>query len=252
MIVPDFSQLDLTETEGKLYLSLLELGGGYASTIAKRAALPRVNCYHTLDNLVKKGLVNIVSKGHARYFVPEPPQVLANVLEEKAEYAKSILPDLLSITNTLSFKPAIRTFEGIDGVNAVLDATLKTHDKLLGYSNLKAKGELYEKTLRGYGRKLMEHAIRTRIICPSSMEAFSFVSDFYPPDFPTDLVEILFVNPREFWFENEILIFDDTVAIVSLNREEPLALLIESPSYARSQRAIFNLAWLGASSFIVQ
>ncbi len=252
MFIPDFSQLGLTETEGKLYLALLELGGGYASTLARRAAMPRVNCYHTLENLRKKGLVNAVDKGRARYFLPEPPQVLANVLEEKADYARSILPDLLSITNSLSFKPAIRTYEGWDGVNAVLEATLKTKDKLLGYSNLKAKGELHGKSLRSYGAELMKNGIRTRIICPSSLEAFSFVSDYYPPDFPSDLVEILFVNPREFSFENEILIFDDTVAIVSLNRDEPLAMLIESPSYARSQRAIFNLAWLGASSFIVQ
>lgn len=252
MTAIDFARLGLSDSEGRVYLALLELGGGYASTIARRANLPRVNCYHTLENLIKKGLCTARNKDKARYFAPEPPQVLSNALEERADYARTLLPELLSITNSLSFKPSIRTFEGREGVNAVLEASLSARDRVLGYSDLKAKGELYGTTLHAYGEKLMQRGVRTRIICPSSLEAFSFVRDFYPPAFPPELSEILFVNPREFRFENEILIFDDTVAIVSLNRDDPLAMLIESPAYARSQRAIFNLAWLGASSFIVQ
>ena len=51
MIYPDFNLLGLTETEGKVYIALLELGGGYVSVVARRAQQPRVNCYHTLENL---------------------------------------------------------------------------------------------------------------------------------------------------------------------------------------------------------
>ena len=65
-------------------------------------------------------------------------------------------------------------------------------------------------------------------------------------------MEILFVNPKEFWFEHEVLIYDNKVAVISLNKDEIIGMIFESQIYARSQRAIFDLAWLGASSFIAR
>lgn len=84
-------------------MALLELGGGYVSALARRAKLPRVNCYHTLENLAKKGLVSFITKDNIRYYSAEPPQKITNMMEEKARYAKKILPELLSITPTKQF-----------------------------------------------------------------------------------------------------------------------------------------------------
>jgi sugar-specific transcriptional regulator TrmB len=249
MINPDFTLLNLTETEGKVYITLLELGSGYVSTIARHAKLPRVNCYHTLENLLKKGLVSFITKNRVRYFTAEPPQKILNQLEEKTDYAKKILPELLSISNTLAFKPKIKYFEGMEGVKNIIEDTL-TAKKLLGYSNLKGAADLFGDYLKGYAEEKMKKSIKTRIICPSSKEAFEYIKKYYPKNFPPELIEILFVNPREFWFEHEILIYENKVAVISLNKDELIGMIFESPVYARSQKAIFNLAWLGASSFI--
>lgn len=250
MIYPDFELLGLTETEGKVYMALLELGGGYVSAIARRAKQPRVNCYHTLENLVKKGLVSFITKDKIRYYSAEPPQKLVNMMEEKSKYARKMLPELLSITNALALKPKIKYFEGIEGVKNILDDTLSAKKELLGYSNLKGFSELFGDHIKAYALAKMKKGIKTRLICPSSQEAFNYVKNFYPKDYPQELIEILFVNPREFWFEHEITIYDDKVAVISLNKEELIGMIFESPVYARSQTAIFNLAWLGASSFI--
>lgn len=250
MFYPDFEQLGLSEAEGKVYLALLELGGGYASIVARRAQLPRVNCYHTLSNLAQKGLVSSIAKARGQYFTAEPPQVIVNNLAEKADYAKKILPELLSITNALALKPKIKYFEGLEGLKNILEDTLTAEKELLGYSNLKAFADLFGNYIPGYVAKRMKQKIKTRIICPSSPEAFAYTKNYYPRNSSPELTEILFVNPREFWFEHEILIYGNKVAIISLNPDEQIGILIESPVYANSQRAIFNLAWLGASSFI--
>lgn len=250
MFYPDFDLLGLTESEGKIYMSLLELGGGYVSAVARRAKLPRVNCYHTLENLTKKGLVGYITKDDVRYYSAEPPQKIANILEEKAQYAKKILPELLSITNALALKPKIKYFEGMEGIKNILDDTLTAKKELLGYSNLKAFGELLGDHIQKYAEQKMKKKLKTRIICPSSEEAFLYTKRNYPKNFPQELIEVLFVNPKEFWFEHEITIYDDKVAVISLHSEELIGMIFESPVYARSQRAIFNLAWLGASSFI--
>lgn len=250
MFYPDFDLLGLTETEGKVYMSLLELGGGYVSALARRAKLPRVNCYHTLENLAKKGLASFITKDNVRYYSAEPPQKIANIMEEKAAYAKKILPELLSITNTLALKPKIKYFEGMEGLKNILEDTLTAKKELLGYSNLKGVSDLMGDYISQYAEKKMKKKLKTRVICPSSKEAFQYTKKYYPQNFPAELIEILYVNPKEFWFEHEITIYDDKVAVISLNPEEQIGMIFESPVYARSQRAIFNLAWLGASSFI--
>jgi len=250
MISPDFDLIDLTETEGKIYMSLLELGGAYVSVVARHSKLPRVNCYHTLENLIKKGFVSFVNKDRGRYYSAEPPQKIVNILEEKTKYARKILPELLSITNALALKPKIKYFEGIEGVKNILEDTLTAKKELLGYSNLKGEAELFGDYIQAYAQQKMQNNIKTRIICPSSEESFSYVKNYYPKNFPPELIEILFVNHREFWFENEIVIYNDKVAVISLNKDEIIGMIFESPVYAKSQRAIFNLAWLGASSFI--
>ncbi len=251
MFYPDFDQLGLSEVEGKVYLALLEIGGGFVSAIARRAKQHRVNCYHTLDNLAKKGLVNFVMKDNVRYYTAENPHTLVNILEEKTDYAKEILPELLSLSNALAMKPKIKTYEGINGVKNILEDTLTAKSKeLLGYSNLKGVMDVFGDYIGKYAQAKLEKKIRTRIICPSSDAAFEYVKKFYPADFPHEFVEILYVNPREFWFEHEITIYDNKVAVISLNKDEMIGMIFESPVYANSQRAIFNLAWLGASSFI--
>ena len=250
MINPDFELLGLSETEGKVYISLLELGGGFVSVIARRANIPRVNCYHTLENLAKKGLVSFITKDKGRYFSAESPQKLINTLEEKTKYARKLLPELLSITNALAFKPKIKYFEGAEGIKNILEDTLTAKKELFGYSNLKGASELFGDYIKDYALQKMVLGIKTRMICPSSEESFGYVKKYYPENFPHELMEILFVNPREFWFEHEITIYDDKVAVISLDKEELIGMIFESHVYARSQKAIFNLAWLGASSFI--
>lgn len=231
---------------------MLELGGSFASTIARKAQIPRVNTYYILDQLQKKGLLTTNFKGKVKFFVAEPPQVLVNQREQQYQSAKKLLPELLSITNALAFKPTIRSYEGLDGIKSIFEQTLDAHSEVLGYTNLEALGKLLPEYLPTYAEKLVKHRIKTRFLSPSTEEARQFVKTFYPPKYPEELVEILFVNPKEFSFENHICIYDNTVAIISLNPEEQIGVVVESAVHARTQRAIYNLAWLGATSFVAQ
>ncbi len=250
MLDLDFEQLGLTEKEGRIYLALLELGGGYVSAIARRTKIPRVNCYHIIEKLIKKGLVTHVTKGRAKFYSAEPPQVIANVLEEKLNYAKSKVPEMLSITNALAFKPKIKYFEGMEGLKNILEDTLTAKKEILGYSNLKAFGDLFGDHIQSYTSEKIKHGIKTRMICPASKEAFEYKKRYYPKNCPPDFVEFLFVNRKEFWFQHEITIYDNKVAVISLNKEELVGMIFESHMYTESQTAIFNMAWLGASNFV--
>ena len=245
-------ELGLSEEEAKIYLAVLEMGGSYASTVAKKAGVSRVNCYYILENLRKTGLITSNLKRNMKFFIAEPPQVLVNQMEEKYEQAKKILPQLLTMTNVHAFKPVIRSYEGLEGIKAIFDQTLEAKSEVLGYTNLEALGNLLPEYLPSYTQKFVKRKIKTRLLSPSTEKARHFIGKFYPSNYPEELVEILFVNPKEFGFETQIAIYDHFVAIMSLNPNELIGVLIESPVYARTQRAVFNLSWLGATAFVAQ
>ena len=248
----DLQQFGLSKDEAKVFITTLELGGGYASTIAKKARVPRVNCYHLLEKLTKKKLVVPVQRGKIQFFMPEPPQVLLNQQEQRFKRAKELLPELLSITNTHPFKPKIRAFEGLDGIKEIFNQTLKAKGEILAYTNLEKIQQLLPDYIPEYAEKSFQAKIKKRLISPKTERSLSYTKNFYPKNFPPELLEIFFVNPEHFPFENHISIYDNSVAIISLNPEEQIGVLIESASHAKTQRTIFNLAWLGATSFVAQ
>ncbi len=253
MLLSNLLDLGFKEEEAKVYLSLLELGSSYVSLIAKKAGVQRVACYHTLEKLIHRGLITSYTHNKIKYFTVEHPQILVNQLENKFKHAKKLLPELLSITNALAYKPKIHYFEGLEGVKNIFEDTLTSQGELLGYTNLEAIPKVIpEAFIKEYVKRKMENNIRSRMLSPISDKSLAYTKDFYPKNFNSKLIEILFINPEQFQFEYEINIYDDKVSLVSLNPNELIGLIIESPVYAKTQKAIFNLAWLGATSFIAK
>ncbi len=252
MLQDDLQEFGMSEDEAKLYLICLELGGAFASSIAKKAGVARVNAYYLLDKLKEKGYVTQDTRNGVKFFIAEPPQVLVNKMEERYQKAKSLLPDLLSVTSDQAFKPVIRSYEGIEGIKNIFEQSLNSSSEIVGYTNLAALGKLLPDFLPNYTQRLVQNQIKTRWLSPSTEASREFLSQFYPENFPHELVEILFVNPKEFAFENQIAIFDNFVTIVSLNPNELMGISIESPVHAHTQKAIFNLSWLGATSFVAR
>ncbi|QQR54690.1 hypothetical protein IPG41_05895 [Candidatus Peregrinibacteria bacterium] len=252
MLQEKLTEFGLSEEEAQVYLTVLELGGSFASTIASKAKIPRVNCYYVLESLRKRGLITTNLKGSVKFFVAEPPQVLVNQMESQYESAKKLLPELLTLTNAQAFKPIIRSYEGLEGIKTIFEQSLEAKSEVLGYTNLEALGRLLPDYLPGFFQKLVKKRIKTRLLSPSTEEARQFIERFYPKKYPEELVEVLFVNPKEFKFENQISIYDNVVAITSMNPEELIGVVIESAVYARTQRAVFNLSWLGATAFVAQ
>lgn len=244
--------LGLSSEEAKVYLALLELGSGPASVIANKAKVPRVNCYHLLENLIHKGLVTSYVQKGLRRFSAEDPKVLINQQQERLLQAKKLVPQLQSLTHALASKPRIHFHEGLEGIKSIYNEAAETKGELLGYTDLKTFGKLFPDFLRDYCARKVKNRVKTRIISPSSPEALRFLEEFYPKRYDPNLIEIFFVNPTEFQFENDIIIFENKVAIVSLNPDELIGVTIESPVYARTEKAIFGLAWLGATAFVAR
>ena len=252
IIDKELINLGLTPEESRVYLAVLELGSAFVSSIARRANVNRSSCYHTLGNLIKKGLVSSYQKGKVLHFSAEDPKRFLQMAEERTERTKELIPQLLSLTNTLAFKPKIRFYEGLEGIKSIFEDVLTTKGEVLGYTSIRGLIDLFPDYFRQYCHKKVKLGIRTRTICPATTEGVDIIDDYYPQKYDPNLLEILMVNPKEFNFQNEIAIYGNKVAVMSLNPDELIGLLVESANFAQSMKSVFDLAWLGATAFVAR
>lgn len=251
-MISELLKIGLSPEEAKVYIACLEINGGAASTIAKKAGVHRVSCYHTLENLLKKQLLSQYTKNGTKYFSPEPPEQLLHLAEEKVNITKSLLPELHSLASAIAFKPKMRSYDGRDGVEKIFEESLAADGEILGYTNLKHVIDFSPKYFEHYTHTKLKKGIKTRYLSPNTVESVHVMDPFLPKKYDHNLIEILLVNKNQFLFENEILIFGISVGIVSLNKDELLGVIIESPTYARTMKAVFDLAWLGATAFVAR
>lgn len=251
-MITELQNIGLTQEEAKVYLSTLEIGGGPVSVIAKQAGIHRVSCYHTIENLIKKRFLSQHTKNGIRYFFPEPPEQIQKLAEEKLNTVKGLVPQLLSLVNTSGFKPKIRFYEGRDGIERVAKESLEAKEEVLRFSNLQKVFEFSSEFFQNTLTEKMKKGIKTRYLSPNTIETVQILKEYLPENYDPNLLEVLLVNKDQFLFENDIIIFGNTVAILSLEKHEYLGLIVESPSFAKTMKAVFDLAWLGATAFVAK
>lgn len=244
------TEIGFTPDEAEVYLALLELGGAPASTVARKTGINRVNCYYILSTLKKRGLVSEIDQNKIKFYSCASPNTLIKKEEAVLEKINNLLPELYSLQNSLAVKPRIRYFEGKEGIEQIYEDTLQNNEEIVGYSNLELIMETLDTYMKRYARKKLSKKTKSRIIAPGNEISKKFLSHYYKEDPHREITEILFVSPRSFAFENDIYIYGNKLAIISLKSEELFGMILESASVAKTQKSLFNLAWLGATSFV--
>lgn len=252
MITNDLEKLGFTPEEVKVYLALLKVGGGFVSTVARKAGTHRVTTYNTLDNLGKKGFVKVSKKRGVKFYYAENPRVILNQFEDSFNTAKTLVPELIEIQESFSFKPKIQFFEGLEQVKEVFEDLLESKGEVLGYTNFQAFNELFDDYPQDYSEKALKLGKKHRLLCPNDEFHRQYIPNFLGERIAGDLLEIFAVNPQQFPFKNAQYIYDDKMATISFDKDEVMGVIIESKSNAETNRSIFNLAWLGATSFVAK
>ncbi len=252
-LIEDLIALGLTETEAFVYTTLLELGGDFVSNISRKSGIKRTNCYHTLETLSEKGFVSITNKENSKYYIAEDPTRLIEEQKKKLQRAKNLVPDLLALRNTeKGFLPKMKYYEGKKAITELMNQSLENTTEVLSYTNIRQAMQKFGKTFEEYIEEKAKRNIKTRMISPYDPEAEAFIHKTFPKEYFETHLHILFTNPEQFFLKNDVNIFGNKVSMISLDPNENIGVLIESEVYADTFRTIFNLSWLGATSFIAQ
>ncbi len=239
-------QINISGKKADIYLACLEMGGATAYAIAQRVNLKRPTVYDLIAQLSREGLVYKVIKGKKKYYYPSDPAKLLQKIKEKEDNIKLILPALQNLYKAPKIKPSIKYFEGNEGIKEMYEDSLnslKKGDEILAYM-----GEDVLKNMPRFSSYYVNERVKRGIRIRGLFKKGVFLKKYLDKN-TQQLRTAKILDEKYFPVDNEINIYANKVAITNYGKKS-FGMIIESEEIARAQRAIFELAWLGADNFI--
>ena len=245
-MLKQLQDLGLSEKEAAVYMAALEIGRATAYQLAKHAKIKRPTTYVQLESLMKMGLMSTYEEDKKTYFAPESPELLKRLLtkqkDELASKEKSLsdmLPGLIQQFSSAGERPVVRFFPGKEGVAAAREEVLTTKEKKIYiiFSPEKLSQVFSQQYLDEYSDRRRALGIHSKGIY-TYKEFFSHAGD-------DGLTERRYLSPAELPLTVDIFVFDDKIAIHSLN-ENMFGLIVQSVDIAKSVQFIFDFLWRGA------
>ncbi len=241
------SLLDIgfSDKEANVYLSLLELGKGTVSQIARKAGINRTTGYDILDTLIRRNLVSISGKEPKQEYVAESPDRLKKFIQrnikkqqQSLEKAAILIPQLKSVHNKKG-RPQIKFYEGKEGLIQVYEDTLTANETIRAYATIDDMHNALPNYFPKYYKRRAEKGIKIKAIFPKTAQAIE--RSRYNK---REARETALVPADKFYFSPEIDIYDNKVMIASWR--EQLGIIIESQEIADAMKKIFELSWAEA------
>ena len=242
-MIDNLQKLGLSEREAKVYTASLSLGQATVDMIAKEAGIIRTTAYTQIESLLDRGLLSSLTEGKKTYFIAESPDNLHRLVEQQKQQAESnvqllgsMLPELDQLYNSTGKRPNIRYFSGKAGIVTMRNEVLKMKGKeLLVATSLDDFEAVFsnEAERNAFSKERQRKKIETRML-------FTADSTPIPGTYAPEAFQQ--VSKVEYPFEFDIYIFDDQVAIASL-QSELWAVIIESKAVATSMKTLFEMSW---------
>lgn len=231
-------RLGYTRDEAKVYLATLGLGESHVSDIAKKVRHPLSSVQIIINRLHKDGLMNFYVRKRYKYWVAENPSRLIARLREREDAILSVMPQLEALRRVKDQKPRIKVFEGVDEVRLMHDDLLETKMHILGiipwddWVRLLGRGFIED-----FIEKQVTHYLHTRLIIPKTAVAAELRSRD-----AGELRETRYL-PDDVSIKATTFIYGTKVAIVSLNKKLPTAILIEDADVNETISVFFGELW---------
>lgn len=234
-------KIGLTKNESKLYLALLEVGSGTASTLVKRTGFHRSYIYDILDKLIDLGLVSFTIKNNKKYFNAENPERILKILESRKQEINEterkinkILPELIKRQGVAVWKQEAKIFVGKEGIKSILEDILKIRKDFVAFgAEGKFKG-LFRWYFDNWQIKRTKLKLKYKIIYNNKLKGRR-------PVRKQKLVETKFL-PEKYDFPATTIIYGDNVGIIIWD-VNPIGFVLESKEVVKSFMNYFNLIW---------
>ena len=226
----DLKEIGLSDSEAKIYITLLKIGEATVAQISQHSGLHRTNIYDSLEKLKEKGLVSYLNKKNKQFFRATNPENLISYLKEKEESVAKYIPELKELQSKISEKVSVEVFKGEQGMKAVLRDILAKKEEVVGYS---VTGQL-RKFLPEFSGYYFREQTKFKI-----KHMFIYTSGIVSP--PSKYYEIKYLS-REFSGTTINLCYSDVILNL-IWEPEMTAIKIKSKELSDNFKKHFELLW---------
>ena len=230
------AKLGLNNGEIRVYLALLKLGSVTVAKLKEETNLHRTTIYDFLEKLLNKGLANYVIKNNVKFYKASDPKKLFDLVKEKEELVKDILPTLVKISNIPKGEVLVEVYKGKEGLKTILNDVLRVGKDYVIFGvdeSMYQKG--FESFMEQFFRQEEKLGFHERILTGEDA-AFVYKK-------PTAHYRYM---PREFFNPTPTYVWGDNVAILIW---EPLTVIkIKHKGIAQAYAHYFELLW-GTAKF---
>lgn len=224
----------LKEKEADIYLALLQLGSATAQQIAKKTGILRQTTYDSLDRLFEQGLIQKTVENNVTVFIPQKPEHILTLLEEKKNVFQS---SLQSFKNLELQDDSIITlqFKGMKGIKTLYQEFLEAKDIFTIQPDV-PETYLKEFFVQNFLIKRIEKKISIRIIKKD-------IKTDFQKDIVTDknkFREVRLVDSLND-IKDHIIIYDNN--LVFIDYENSVGVKITHKMFVNSHKQIFETLW---------
>ena len=229
-----------SQKEAIIYITCLELWNTVVSSIARHAWENRITTYSILKDLKNKWIAREITKNNLKYFSVIQADELLKLEEEKVKKLKNIMPELLAISNNLWSKPKVYFYEWFDRVKDLFKEIIDYWDYMsepfLTFVGTQDMDERFEKFFN-------EDFLNYRKTQKNPTKAIIADSESEYSKYHVDSHNTLIIDDPIFEMWNEIVIYDNKIAVLSYKKDEIYWLIIESKVLSSWLKSMFNLIW---------
>lgn len=232
------AQLGLNQSEITVYLYILEQGLATPPQIAKGTRIARSNTYHILKNLKEKGFIESQQKHKRKAYLANDPIALIEHIEGQKKQAEKLLPELRALYHIQKNKPQIRFFDGWEQVKHIYWQTYNAK-KVYAIGSTKHLADIQDEFIKQYFQGIKDRNIIFYDILSDNSEQNMAP---YAKELLKGLYEYALVPKRFDDFQTDILIWDDSIALISL--DEPIfGTILRNPPLAQSFTIMFQIMY---------
>lgn len=240
MTIQDLEKIGLTEKKAKVYLAVLETGQASIIQIARKTLIKRTTVYDLVADLIAQGYLSEIKKGAKNLILAEDPELLIKSFERKLDEVKDLAPALFKIFESVTSRPQIRFYEGVEGVRHLMEESLIVKSKEIFYwgpadNIIKILGNVYiDKWLK---RRISENIKSYGLL---TQEAPRGSKPFLKTD-KTALREVRWLSTKTV-FDGILWLYDNKVMYIS-SAKESFGFIIESDNFTEFMKVIFKSMW---------
>lgn len=239
--------LGLSDDEIAVYLTLVQTAASPLE-LSQKTTIKRTKIYSLLNALEKRSLIARVANEEGSLFAVTDPMNLGIAINESEARLKEhqetfyqLVPMLSALRGVSQMSPfTVRTYEGEEGFKQMLWHELKTKGEQLCFGGGDVEELVSSLTwVNRYRERAVEAGYRIREIInseidlPTPVQNQDYLQRYHCRGISAHLVPL----------ENQIVIYNDTVAVYNWRQDQKVGTEIVCKSFARTMRGVFDCFW---------